>query len=77
MKQLFHIVPEGSTGTRRAVMIGINYTGQDGELSGCQNDVKNVSSSMSCRSDLCHSLCASHWFTTKDHHLILQYCLFI
>ena len=43
MKQPFHIVPEGSTGTRRAVMIGINYTGQEGELSGCQNDCKNVS----------------------------------
>lgn len=43
MTQTFHIVPEGSTGTRRAVMIGINYTGQDGELKGCQNDVKNVS----------------------------------
>lgn len=42
MKQPFHIVPEGSTGTRRAVMIGINYRGQEGELSGCQNDVKNV-----------------------------------
>lgn len=43
MTQTFHIVPDGSTGTRRAVMIGINYTGQDGELKGCQNDVKNVS----------------------------------
>ena len=40
----FHIVPEGSEGTKRAVMIGINYVGQDGELSGCHNDVNNVSS---------------------------------
>ena len=30
-------------GTKRAVMIGINYVGQDGELSGCHNDVKHVS----------------------------------
>ena len=43
MKQLFHIVPQGSNDVRRAVLIGINYTGQEGELSGCQNDVKNVS----------------------------------
>ena len=40
----FNIAPEGSEGTRRAVMIGINYEGQDGELSGCHNDVNNVSS---------------------------------
>ena len=39
----FHIVPEGNEGTKRAVMIGINYEGQEGELSGCQNDVKHVS----------------------------------
>lgn len=37
-----HIVPPGSTGTRRAVLIGINYTGQQGELRGCHNDVKNI-----------------------------------
>lgn len=29
-------------GTKRAVMIGINYVGQQGELSGCHNDVKNM-----------------------------------
>lgn len=38
----FDIVPAKCTGTKRAVMIGINYTGQQGELSGCQNDVMNV-----------------------------------
>lgn len=32
----------GDYGTRRAVMIGINYVGQDGELSGCHNDVRNM-----------------------------------
>lgn len=36
------IVPPGSTGRRRAVLIGINYTGQQGQLSGCHNDVKNI-----------------------------------
>mmetsp|Transcript_2146 Transcript_2146/g.3883 ORF Transcript_2146/g.3883 Transcript_2146/m.3883 type:complete len:318 (-) Transcript_2146:223-1176(-) len=38
----FDLVPEKCTGTRRAVLIGINYTGQQGELSGCQNDVLNI-----------------------------------
>ena len=28
--------------TKRAVLIGINYTGQKGELSGCHNDVLNI-----------------------------------
>ena len=37
-----HIVPPQSTGVRRAVLIGINYTGQQGELRGCHNDVKNI-----------------------------------
>lgn len=30
-------------GTKRAVLIGINYVGQNGELSGCHNDVLNIS----------------------------------
>ena len=38
-----HIVPPGSTGTKRAILIGINYIGQSGQLSGCHNDVKNIS----------------------------------
>ena len=41
MHQPFHIVPKESAGTRRAVMIGINYKGE-GKLSGCHHDVKNV-----------------------------------
>ncbi|KAH6633851.1 peptidase C14, caspase domain-containing protein, partial [Chaetomium sp. MPI-SDFR-AT-0129] len=31
------------TGRRRALLIGINYFGQTGELRGCINDVKNLS----------------------------------
>ena len=39
----FEIVPSGSkNGTKRAVLIGINYVGQKGELSGCHNDVGNI-----------------------------------
>lgn len=39
----FDLVPEESTGTRRALLIGINYIGHDsGVLSGCHNDVLNM-----------------------------------
>lgn len=41
----FEIVPQQSIqarGVRRAVLIGINYVGQQGELSGCHNDVTNI-----------------------------------
>jgi len=38
----FDLSPEGSRGTKRAVLIGINYVGQSGELAGCQNDVLNM-----------------------------------
>ncbi|CAB9521275.1 Metacaspase-1 [Seminavis robusta] len=37
-----YIVPPGFEGTRRAILIGINYRGQQGELRGCHNDVKNI-----------------------------------
>jgi metacaspase-1 len=37
-----YIVPPGSHGRRRAILIGINYQGQNGQLSGCHNDVKNI-----------------------------------
>jgi hypothetical protein len=36
-----HICPPGS-GRRRAVLIGINYTGQEGELTACHDDCNNV-----------------------------------
>ena len=38
----FDLTPESSKGTKRAVLIGINYTGQQGELKGCHNDVLNM-----------------------------------
>lgn len=39
----FEIVPNScKNGTKRAVLIGINYVGQQGELSGCHNDVGNI-----------------------------------
>ena len=31
-----------NNGTKRALLIGINYVGQEGELSGCHNDVNNM-----------------------------------
>lgn len=42
IQEKFEIVPSGSTGARRALLIGINYVGQQGQLSGCHNDVGNV-----------------------------------
>lgn len=38
----FDLVYPGADGTRRALLIGINYVGQNGELSGCHNDVLNI-----------------------------------
>lgn len=39
----FDLVPATATGTKRAVMIGINYVGdKPRELSGCWNDVLNM-----------------------------------
>lgn len=43
METDFDLVPNTATGTRRAVMIGINYVGHSsGVLSGCHNDVLNM-----------------------------------
>lgn len=43
MSAPFDLVPPGSEGgTRRAVVIAINYVGQQGELSGCHNDGYNM-----------------------------------
>jgi hypothetical protein len=38
----FEIVPSDSRGARRALLIGINYVGQQGQLSGCHNDANNI-----------------------------------
>lgn len=38
VNKIMHIVPpECANGRRRAVLIGINYVGQQGQLSGCHN----------------------------------------
>mmetsp|Transcript_4921 Transcript_4921/g.10335 ORF Transcript_4921/g.10335 Transcript_4921/m.10335 type:complete len:333 (-) Transcript_4921:192-1190(-) len=42
IKRPFGIVPVGGGGRKRAVLIGINYVGQKGELSGCHNDALNI-----------------------------------
>lgn len=42
VSQKFYIVPPKCTGQKRAVLIGINYEGQNGELSGCHNDCLNM-----------------------------------
>lgn len=38
----FSLVGSSTAGVFRAVLVGINYRGQNGELSGCHNDVFNV-----------------------------------
>lgn len=38
----FQIVNPQGSGTKRALLIGINYVGQQGQLSGCHNDVGNI-----------------------------------
>ena len=44
LDETFSVIPPNFSGTRRAVMIGINYVGHNpGELRGCHNDVLNVS----------------------------------
>ena len=40
--QNFYLVPPNCSGAKRAVLIGINYEGQKGELSGCHNDCLNM-----------------------------------
>ena len=43
VNRTFDLVPDETSGTRRALLIGINYTGHDqGVLSGCHNDVLNM-----------------------------------
>jgi len=40
-EELF-IVPPECEGTRRALLVGINYVDEESRLSGCHNDVRNV-----------------------------------
>jgi metacaspase-1 len=42
VNKTMYICPPGSTGRKRAILIGINYKGQQGELRGCHNDVGNI-----------------------------------
>jgi hypothetical protein len=37
-----HIVPPDCQGTKRALLVGINYVGEPNALSGCQKDTRNV-----------------------------------
>lgn len=53
----FDLVPETATGDRRALLIGINYTGHEqGELTGCHNDVANMVEYIKT----CHSFTDDH-----------------
>lgn len=37
-----HIVPPDCEGTKRALLVGINYEGEHNALTGCQKDARNV-----------------------------------
>jgi hypothetical protein len=41
IQEPFNIGGSGG-GSKYAVLIGINYVGQQGQLSGCHNDVENI-----------------------------------
>lgn len=41
--QNYNFAYSNCTGRRKALLIGINYFGQKGQLRGCINDVKNLS----------------------------------
>jgi hypothetical protein len=59
----FDIVPNHMTGKKRALLIGINYTGQKpGELTGCHNDVNNM----------IHYLKNVHKFEDKDITVLMD-----
>jgi hypothetical protein len=55
------IVPDGS-GRRRAMLIGINYVGQKGELSACHNDALSVK-------DL---LVNAYWFREEEMLILID-----
>lgn len=42
VNKTMHVVPPGSVGNKRALLVGINYEGQKGALKACHNDVNNV-----------------------------------
>jgi len=59
----FDLVPATATGTRRAVMVGINYVGHNpGELRGCHNDVLNMKK----------YIIAVHGFEEENIHVLMD-----
>jgi hypothetical protein len=42
LEETLQIVPDGYEGTKRAMLIGINYTGEPNALTSCHNDVRNI-----------------------------------
>lgn len=63
----FQICPPTSKGTKRAVLIGINYTGQQGQLSGCHNDVGNIFSYLKDKQGFAESDCLVLMDNKKNH----------
>jgi hypothetical protein len=42
VNQEIHIVPPDCEGTKRAMLVGINYVGHDNALTGCHKDTRNI-----------------------------------
>lgn len=72
INETFKIVPDDLPGTRRAVLIGINYVGhKQGQLNGCHNDAFNMVLSI-LLSSLLH-----HFFPYCLHAYFLANQLFV
>jgi hypothetical protein len=53
---------KNNKGTKRALLIGINYKGQQGELFGCHNDIRNIK----------RYLVEEHHFDVKDMIILMD-----
>jgi hypothetical protein len=60
----FQLVGGGPNGRRRALLIGINYQGQDGQLRGCHNDVLRMQEYIQ----------KEHGFPSEDMLVLLGKC---
>lgn len=72
VNKTFCICPPDFNGSKRAVLIGINYTGQQGQLSGCHNDVGNILKYLT----VCEEWCCDLWsviFVSGFNHLMFVF----
>lgn len=63
----FTIIPENFSGKRLAVVIAINYVGQQGELRGCQNDAHNMVSEHMPRTSIFETILLTFCVLKQKH----------